>query len=110
MPLGIWSHLAINRKSNLILFGNLQAGSDLSWILGNSGGTSTPPTQVNLTSQVDGVRTVFALGGSPTSTAQTQVFFNGSKQAPTTDYTVSGSNLTMNFTPQVGDYLYVFYW
>ena len=110
MPYGIWNHRAIARKPNLILFGNLNTGSDLSWILGNSGGSSAPPTPVNLTSQVNGVTAVFALGAAPTSTVLTQVFLNGVKQMPTTDYSVTGSTLTMAFVPQVGDYLYVLYW
>lgn len=102
--------MAILRKPNLIGFGVLNTGSDLTWIEGVSGGSSSPPTPVNLTSQINGVASVFALGGSPTSAALTEVVFNGQVLTPTTDYTVAGSNLTLTFVPQIGDYLYVRYW
>lgn len=110
MPTGINNFMAINRKANMLGFSMFQPGTDLTWILGTSGGSGSPPTANDLTGQIDGVRTSFAIGGSPQSSALTEVIYNGSTLTPGTDYNVSGSNLNLTFTPQIGDFLYVRYW
>lgn len=110
MAIGISNFTAILRKANLIGFGVLNTGSDLTWILGISGGGTNPPTYVDLTSQIDNVRTVFALGGIPSSANNIEVVLNGLLQKPTTDYSVSGASLTMLAAPQVGDLFYARYW
>lgn len=110
MPTGINNFMAIQRKANLIGFGVLNQGSDLSWILGVSGGSGGSPVPVNLTSQINGITNTFALGGSPASAALCEVIFNSATLTPTTDYSVTGSTLTLTFVPQVGDFLYVRYW
>lgn len=110
MPVGIYNFMAASRKINYVLYGVFNQGTDLSWILGNTG-SSTPPTAVNLTSQIDNVRVAFALGGSPSSTALTEVNYNGLSLTAGVDYMVSGSTLTLLFAaPVTGDILYARYW
>ena len=57
---------------------------------------------VSRTGTGDGSTTTFTVTSGVT-VANTMVFINGVHQRPTTDYTISGTTLTMNITPLAGD-------
>lgn len=59
----------------------------------------------DLTSQVNGTATAFTVLDAPSSLAKTMLFYNGIKQRPTIDYTLSGTTITTTFTPQIGEVL-----
>lgn len=50
------------------------------------------------TGAVNGVNTTFALANTPT-TGKTMIFLNGQKLRPTTDYSITGSTITMVVAP-----------
>ncbi len=58
----------------------------------------------------DGVNKTFTLAYAPNPTSSLEVYFNGQKVQLTTDYTVSGTTLTLvTFAPQSTDILTVNY-
>jgi hypothetical protein len=57
---------------------------------------------------IDGSNTAFTLANTPTSGAL-HVYLNGVRLRPTTDYTTTGTGLTMVLVPQTGDWLYADY-
>jgi hypothetical protein len=69
----------------------------------NFAGEETPSGTVN------GSNTAFTLAHSPTPTASLELFKNSILQQVTTDYTLSGTVLTMVTAPVTGDELYAFY-
>jgi hypothetical protein len=57
---------------------------------------------------INGSNTAFTLANTPTSGAL-HVYLNGVRLRPTTDYTTTGTGLTMVLVPQTGDWLYADY-
>jgi len=60
--------------------------------------THTDP--ITPTGDVDGVNTAFVL---PTTYAKVRYFVNGLEQLEDTDFTVSGTDLTVDPPPETGD-------
>jgi gas vesicle protein len=55
------------------------------------------------TGDIDGNNTVFLLPHSPSPVSSLKVYRGGSRQRITEDYTFSGSTITFNIAPQVGE-------
>lgn len=62
------------------------------------------PIYEDLSGQVDGVQTVFTMSATPT---YLEVFYQGMKLKPVTDYSFSGTTLTMVEAPLTGRYFSV---
>lgn len=62
------------------------------------------------TGTINGSNTNFTLSQTPGSSSQMMGFLNGIFQRYTTDYTVSGTTVTMTTAPETGDNLYFGYW
>lgn len=58
---------------------------------------------------INGTNTVFTLAQTPLENAAVDVYLDGLKQIPTTDYSVSGSTITFVTAPVVGQTLRVDY-
>lgn len=58
---------------------------------------------------INGSNTVYTLSQTPLENAAVDVYLDGLKQIPTTDYSVSGSTITFVVAPVVGQTLRVDY-
>jgi hypothetical protein len=58
----------------------------------------------DLTSQITGSNTTFTLANNPNPDTSLHLYYNGIRQRPgaSYDYTLSGTTITLNFTPSVG--------
>lgn len=54
---------------------------------------------------VDGTNKTFTLAASPNPSTSLHLFLNGVRQTPTTDYSISGSTITMVAAPGIGSTL-----
>jgi hypothetical protein len=70
--------------------------------------TSAPVDNEVPVGTVDGVNPTFTLAAVP-ATGSLHLYLNGVRLRPTTDYTATGSTITMLMIPQVGDWLYADY-
>ena len=61
------------------------------------------------TGTIDGTNTTFTLAHTPNPTTTLLIFLNGLKLRPTTDFSVSGTTLTMVKAPRTGAILRVEY-
>jgi hypothetical protein len=87
-------------------------------VLGWNGTSWIPATIVNqnnnfadnevLTNQIDGITSIFTLETIPNPTTSVHVYYNSGRQDPA-QYSVTGNNLQLTFTPQIGDTLVVDY-
>lgn len=91
---------AASRKSLLKLFGLLHPSANLDWIEGNSGWN-----RIAITGTQDGINLVFTVA---TGYANYQLALDGLTLAPTTDYTISGSTVTMTRAPLAAETLLAF--
>jgi len=58
---------------------------------------------------VNGSNTAFALPSAPESSAAVVLMQDGIPQVQVTDYTISGSSITMTIAPAFGQSLYFYY-
>ncbi len=69
---------------------------------GGGGGINFAGSEVP-SGTVDGTNTTYTLAHTATSDSL-QLFWNGVRQYPTTDYTISGATITMTYAPASGSY------
>jgi hypothetical protein len=58
---------------------------------------------------INGSNTAFTLVNAAVPSTTLHVYLNGVRLRPTSDYTISGTSLTMVMVPQTGDWLYADY-
>jgi hypothetical protein len=58
---------------------------------------------------INGSNTAFTLANAAVPSTTLHVYLNGVRLRPTSDYTISGTSLTMVMVPQTGDWLYADY-
>ncbi len=58
---------------------------------------------------INGSNTVFTLSQTPLEDAAVDVYLDGLKQIPTTDYSISGTTITFVTAPSIGQILRVEY-
>jgi hypothetical protein len=58
---------------------------------------------------INGSNTAFTVVNAPNPSTSIRIYVNGVRLRPTTDYTISGTSLTMVWVPQTGDWLYADY-
>lgn len=74
------------------------------FIYSSPGGGGSEMEQANLTSQIDGITNVFTIPDSDLGSIR--LYYNGLRQVEGENYTVTNSTtLTLDFTPQTGDFL-----
>jgi hypothetical protein len=78
-------------------------------IVGGSGGSNINFEDEVPTGAVNGVNLVFTISQTPVQNAAVDVYLNGLKQIPTTDYSVSGTTITFVVAPVIGQSLRVDY-
>ncbi len=81
---------------------------------GASGGSSLSTASLFADSEVpsgaiNGSNTAFSLAQTPSPSASLELYLNGDLLKPGTDYTLSGSSITMTSAPTTGDILLAFY-
>jgi hypothetical protein len=70
--------------------------------------TSSQQVENELLAGIDGVTTVFQTA-QPHIVGTVKLYYNGLRADPSAHYSTDGTNVSLNFTPQVGDYLVVDY-
>lgn len=59
---------------------------------------------------VNGSNTSFTLSSAPSESSMVMIFVDGIYQRPTTDYTISGTTITMTIAPATAQDIRVCYW
>jgi hypothetical protein len=114
--LGTGDTLLTNPSANTIGVKSLIAGTNVTFTVGansitiNSSGLSSSNFVFNETptGTINGTNATFTIANTPTS-GTVQLFLNGLLQRPTTDYTISGTTITMINIPGTGDFMLVHY-
>lgn len=114
--LGTGDTLLTNPSANTIGVKSLIAGTNVTFTVGansitiNSSGLTSSNFVFNEipTGTIDGSNTTFTIANTPTA-GTIQLFLNGLLQRPTTDYTISGTTITMINIPGTGDFMLVHY-
>lgn len=76
---------------------------------GGGGGGSTTFFQESPTGTVDGANTAFVLPHTPTAPANVSLYLDGGILYQGTDYTISGTAITMTVAPVVNQTLWAVY-
>jgi len=79
------------------------------WTALSSGGSTPTPVQETPSGTVNGTNTAFTLAFTPTAAASVLLSLDGLILRQGTDYTISGTSITMTAAPTVGQYLWAQY-
>lgn len=76
---------------------------------GGGGGGGGTPQQEAPSGTINGINVTFTLSGTPVANASLVLYQDGVTQYQGTDYTVSGTTITMAVAPEVGQTLWATY-